>query len=95
MTDEQVQQVAIRTVEVLAPQPGDVILITLAGLPSNAQRQAIGHAFKAACKGCDIAILPDGCKAQVVRKEALPAGARLVTDPPPPSLDMGTTQVVG
>jgi hypothetical protein len=78
-------EITIKAVELLRPQPGDTLVLTVDRHISEAQRRLLAKNFSEACPGTKIAVIPDHWRVQVVRSEDVPS---------PPALDMGV-QVVG
>ena len=68
LEDQQV----VRTVELLRPQPGDILLLTLPVTVGNVQRTQIAQAFRQACPGCRIAVLYEPMAVRVVRAADIP-----------------------
>ncbi len=76
------EETVIKSVELLRPQAGDVLLVTVPRNLRSEERSRFGAAFKNAT-GCEVAILCEGTTVQVVRKEDLPADAEAANVPSP------------
>ena len=80
------EETVIKSVELLRPQAGDVLLVTMPERQwlNKEQRAAIGASFKRFCpQEIEVAIMPESIKVQVVRKEDLPAEAEHASLPSP------------
>jgi hypothetical protein len=80
-----IDEIAIRSVELLSPKPGDVLVITLPRNIAGAQRERIAMAFKKFA-GCEVATICEGTTLRLIRKD---------DEPPPPRLDDMGIQRVG
>lgn len=92
-------ETSIRSIELLRPQAGDVILVTLPDSASEKQRQAFAQAFYRACGDqVRVAVLPASVGVKVIRVADIPAeaypGPGFEQHQQPPSLDMGTQLVL-
>ncbi len=79
--------VVIRSVELLRPQPGDVVLLTVPDETNAIQRSQIARAFQDAC-GPDvkIAVLRASTSVRVVRVADIPAEGYPAEASPPGTL---------
>lgn len=92
------EETAIRSVELLRPQPGDVVLLTVPENTREEQRRNIAKAFQEACgRDVRIAVLRESMSVRVIRVADIPAeaspGPGFESQAPQPNLDMGTQLV--
>ena len=92
------EETIIRSVELLRPEPGDVVLLTVPDNTREEQRRNIARGFSNACgPNVKVAVLKASTSVKILRAEDVPpsaiAGPGFESQAPPPDLNMGTQLV--